>query len=112
MGRETMAAMLRRLPALAGLAGLAAIGAERARDRAFSRLVRRDVQAVRAQSSPGRAGVVTEGMLADLPEPVRRYLRYAGVVGKPFPRTVWPRQKGRMRAAPGQPWMSLDAEEH
>lgn len=107
-----MDAMVRRLPALAGLAGLAAIGAERAGDRAFTRLVRRDVQALRTQASPGRAGVVTEGMLADLPGPVRRYLRCTGVVGKPFPGTVWLRQKGRMRAAPGQPWMSLDAEEH
>jgi len=39
-----------------------------------------------ARAAPGRAGMVTEEMLADLPEPVRRYLRYNGVVGKPFPR--------------------------
>jgi len=41
-------------------------------------------------------------MLADLPEPVRRYLRYAGVVGRPFPGTIPLRQKGRMRPAPGR----------
>jgi hypothetical protein len=40
------------------------------------RLVQRDVQALRARAVPGRAGVVTEEMLSDLPEPVRRYLRY------------------------------------
>jgi hypothetical protein len=51
-------------------------------------------------------------MLTDLPEPVRRYLRYTGVVGKPFPGTVRLHQKGRMRPAPGQPWIPLDAEEH
>ena len=51
-------------------------------------------------------------MLADLPEPVRRYLRYAGVVGRPFPGTIRLRQKGRMRPRAGQPWMPLDAEEH
>jgi uncharacterized protein DUF6544 len=107
-----MAAMLRRLPALAGLAGLAAIGAEVAGSRAFTRLARRDVQALRAGASPARAGVVTEEMLADLPEPVARYLRYTGVVGKPFPGTVRLRQKGRMRPGPGQPWIPLDAEEH
>jgi hypothetical protein len=107
-----MAAMLRRLPALAGLAGLAVIGAGLAGDRAFTRLVQRDVQALRAGAAPGRAGVVTEGMLADLPEPVRRYLRYAGVVGKPFPGAVRLRQKGKMRLAPGQPWIPLDAEEY
>jgi Family of unknown function (DUF6544) len=107
-----MAAMLRRLPALAGLAGVAVIGAEVAGGRAFARLVRRDVQALRAGASPARAGVVTEEMLTDLPGPVARYLRYTGVVGRPFPGTVWLRQKGRMRLAPGQPWIPLDAEEH
>jgi hypothetical protein len=107
-----MAAMLRRLPALAGLAALAAIGAELAGHRAFARLVRRDVQALRARAAPGRAGVVTEEMLADLPEPVRRYLRYTGVVSTPFPSTVQLRQKGRLRAGPGQRWLPLEAEEH
>jgi hypothetical protein len=107
-----MGAMLRRLPALAGLAVLAGTCAQLAGHRAFARLVRRDVQALHAGATPSRAGVVTEQMLADLPEPVRRYLRYAGVVGKPSPRTVWLHQKGRMRPGPGQPWMPLAAEEH
>ena len=105
-----MAAMLRRLPAVAGLAVLAGTCAELAGHRAFARQVRREVQALRAGASPGRAGVVTEEMLADLPEPVRRYLCYAGVVGRPVPGTVWLRQKGRMRLGPV--WMPLDAEEH
>jgi hypothetical protein len=56
--------------------------------------------------------VVTEEMLAGLPEPVRRYLRYTGVVGTPIPATIRLRQKGRMRPGPGQPWMPLEAEEH
>lgn len=107
-----MAALLRRLPALAGLAVVAAVGAEIAGHRSFARLVRRDVEALRARALPARAGVVTEEMLADLPDPVRRYLRYTGVVGKSFPGTVRLHQKGRMRLAPGQPWIPLDAEEH
>ena len=107
-----MAEMSRRLPALAGLAVVAGIGAERAGHRAFTRLVRRDVQALRARAAPGQAGVVTEEMLADLPEPVRRYLRYTGVVGKPFPATIRLRQTGTMRLGRGQRWVPLDAEEH
>jgi hypothetical protein len=107
-----MGVTLRRLPALAGLAVLAGTCAELTGHRAFARLVRRDVEALRARASPGQAGVVTEEMLADLPEPVRRYLRYTGVVGKPVPATIRLRQKGRMRPGPGQPWMPLDAEEH
>lgn len=106
-----MGTTLSRLPALAGLVALAGIGAAFLADRAFTRLVRRDVQALHARAAPGRAGVVTEEMLAELPEPVRRYLRYAGVVGRPFPGTIRLHQKGRLRPGPGQPWMPLDAEE-
>jgi hypothetical protein len=107
-----MAAMLRRLPAVAGLAVVAGTGAALAGRRTFARQVRRDVQALRARAAPGRAGVVTEEMLADLPEPVRRYLCYTGVVGKPFPGTIRLRQTGRLRLGPGQLWVPLDAEEH
>ena len=107
-----MAATLRRLPVLAGVAVLAGICAEAAGHRAFARLVRRDVQALQARASPGRAGVVTEEMLEGLPEPVRRYLRYTGVVGRPVPGTIRLHQEGRMRPGPGQPWLPLEAEEH
>ena len=107
-----MAATLRQLPAVAGLAVSAAICAGAAGHRAFTRLIRRDVQALHALAAPARAGVVTEEMLTGLPEPVRRYLRYTGVVGKPVPGTIWLRQKGRMRPGPGQPWIPLEAEEH
>ncbi len=107
-----MAAMSRKLPAVVGLAVMAGIGAERAGHRAFTRLVRRDVQALRARAAPARAGVVTEEMLADLPDPVRRYLHYTGVVGQQFPRTIRLRQTGRLRLGPGQRWVPLDAEEH
>jgi len=107
-----MAAMLRRLPALAGLAVVAGTGAEVAGHRAFTRMVRRDVRALSARAARGRAGVVTEEMLADLPEPVRRHLRYTGVVGRPFPATIRLRQRGQIRPGPGQPWIPLDAEEY
>ena len=99
----TMAATLRRLSLLAGLAGLAGLAvlagicAEVIGHRAFARLVRRDVQELQARASTGRAGAVTEEMLTGLPEPVCRYLRYTGVVGKPVPGTIRLHQEGRMR---------------
>jgi hypothetical protein len=102
-----MGVMLRGLPALAGLAVLAGTSAELAGHRAFTRLVRRDTQVLQARSAPTRAGVVTEQMPAGLPDPVRRYVRYAGVAGKPLPRTIRLHQKGKMRPGPGQPWMPL-----
>ena len=97
-----MAAILRRLPAVAGLAVLAGIGRRARRaPRVHSPGPARRPGAA-CPGVPGPGGAVTEEMLADLPEPVRRYLRYAGVVGRPFPGTIPLRQKGRMRPAPGR----------
>ena len=108
-----MNAGLKRLSAPAVFLS-AGLFAEMVGYRAFSRLVRRDVQALTTRAARASRGpdVVTEQMLAGLPEPVRRYLRYTGVVGKPFVHTVRLTQKGRMRPGPGQPWMRLEAEEH
>ena len=65
--------------------------------RRFDRLVKRDVEALlaRATTTAGEA-VVTEEMLKDLPEPVRRYLKHTGTVGKPSVDTVYLEQKGQM----------------
>ena len=51
-------------------------------------------------------------MLKDIPEPVRRYLRHTGIVGKPFVDTVYLEQKGQMYLGAGQGWVPLDAQEH
>ncbi len=106
-----MNTMLKRL-SVAAAALSAGISAEWFGHRAFSRLVRKDVQALFAQASASGAGVVTGEMLAGLPVPVRRYLTYTGIVGTLFVRTVYLRQEGKMRPGPGQPWMPLDAGEY
>jgi hypothetical protein len=98
---------------LAVPAALAAgISAERLGDRAFSRLVQTDVQALLGQASAGDARTVTEEMLTDLPAPVRRYLRWTGIIGKPLVYTVYLRQHGRIRLGKGQLWLPLEAEEY
>jgi hypothetical protein len=51
-------------------------------------------------------------MFRDLPEPIRRYLTYTGVVGKPLVNTVYLKQKGAIRPSADEPWMPLDAEEY
>ena len=55
--------------------------------------------------------LVTPEMLQDLPEPVRRYLEYTGVVGKPWINTVYLKQTGRFRLGADRPWMPFTAEE-
>src|SRR5436190_3795923 len=56
--------------------------------------------------------LITDAHLTGLPEPVQRYLSYAGVVGKEPIRTVRLKQQGFMRQQPGQKWMPLVAEQH
>ena len=103
---------LKRISAPAALALSVGISAEYLGQRAFSRLVRRDVGALYARTATGRAGVVTDEMLSGLPAPVRRCFVQTGMVGRPFVRTVHLRHKGRMQPGAGLPWMPIDAEEH
>lgn len=55
--------------------------------------------------------VVTLGMINRLPEPVQRYMRWTGVVGKPWIRTACVRQEGRFRLGADRPWMPMKAEQ-
>jgi hypothetical protein len=55
--------------------------------------------------------LVTAEMLEGLPEPVQRYLRHTGLVGKPWAETVYLKQRGRFRLGADQPWMPVKAEE-
>lgn len=57
------------------------------------------------------ATIVTEAMLAALPPPAQRYLRQAGVVGKPIPAIVRLTQTGRIHASAGAAWMAFEADE-
>lgn len=56
--------------------------------------------------------IITEADIKDLPEPVQRYLRYTGVIGKERVATVRLKQKGAMRLKPDANWVPLEAEEY
>lgn len=58
------------------------------------------------------ASAITEADLAPLPAPVRRYLRFAGVVGQPQVQSFRVRMTGRIRSAADAPWMPFTAEQH
>jgi hypothetical protein len=79
--------------------------------RIFDRMVGREVEALVAQTRGKRETFVTDAMLEGLPDPVRRYLRCTGVVGKPILRTVRLKQRGTMRPSAGGTWIPLDAEQ-
>ncbi len=90
-----------------GIAGAAVWIANRRFDRQVDSQIEGLFSAVHAAGH-----VVTEGDLTPLPEPVRRWLRYAGVIGKPMPSTVRLRQVGRIRLGPESPWMPFRADQY
>lgn len=98
--------------ALGALVAVAAlVGLLFASSRRFGRGVEADRRRLLERSRPAHVAVVTEAMLAGLPEPAQRYLRYAGVVGRPMVDSVRVRQVCRMRPAPDGISFPLVAEE-
>ena len=116
MGTMTRTAVAKRILLLISVAGASlaslGLGTMLVGLRRFDRLVRRDVGELLARATIQEGAVVTEEMLQDLPEPVQRYLRYTGVIGKPFVDTVRLKQKGAMHPSAKGAWIPLEAEEH
>jgi hypothetical protein len=54
---------------------------------------------------------ITADMLERVPEPVRRYLKYSGVVDQPWIDQVRLKQEGTFRLGADRPWMPVKAEE-
>jgi hypothetical protein len=101
-GASRLALLFAGVVAVAGVVGT----------RRFARLIRADVESLLAGATPPPGGVVTEELLEELPEPARRFLRYAGVIGRPLVGTVRLTQTGQIQVAAGQPWFPLRAEQH
>lgn len=77
----------------------------------FERRIARETDELLAASRGGAPRIVTEADLTALPEPVRRWLRWAQVVGKPIPATVRLSQEGQFRLGPERGWLLFTAEE-
>jgi len=58
-----------------------------------------------------KENIVTEAMLFDLPQPVQRYMRYTGVVGKRWIDAVRLRYRGEFRMAADKAWLPMQAEQ-
>jgi hypothetical protein len=106
-----MNTVLKRFGIAAALALAAGLATELWARTAFHRLVLSDVQTLLAGSPRREARLISETMLDGLPEPVQRYLRYTGVIGKPLVRSVHLSQSGRLLLARRTPWIPLRAEQ-
>ena len=82
------------------------------RRRSFQARIERETAALLAarQERPGH--VVSEADLERLPLPIQRWLRAAGVLGKPIPAVVRIAQEGEFRLGPDKSWMPFTATEY
>lgn len=76
-----------------------------------TRNTNRQIDALLATGDAATPTMLTEAMIAPLPAPLQRWLRWSGVVGKPLPTTVRLRQEGTLRLATFG-WVPFTAEEY
>jgi hypothetical protein len=74
--------------------------------------MRAKVDATPNRSAPNSTSPITKEDLHQLPEPVQRYLRSVGIVGKRRIRTARQRQTGFFRMKQGGRWLPFSAEQH
>jgi hypothetical protein len=79
---------------------------------AFERRMSREVANLFAARHGAAASIVTEADLAELPEPVQRWLRDARVVGTKRPSAVRLKQTGEFRLSEDRDWMSFSAQQY
>lgn len=76
------------------------------------RSVRSQAVALFNSSPPSATDLIQESELERLPEPVRRWLMYSGVVGHQRIRTVRLKQRGELRQTESGKWMPFTAEQY
>lgn len=77
--------------------------------RGLRRRLQRAVDELRLPAGPGDPAPVTEDDLAPLPDAARRWLRAAGVVGRPRTWSFRVRFRAQFRLRPGQPWLQAES---
>lgn len=77
----------------------------------LSRAFENGLRAAALPTSTAPVELVTEGSLASLPEPVRRYLRFMGVVGRPRDTSLRASFRARFRREPGE-WLACEAVQY
>lgn len=80
--------------------------------RRFRAQVRSDIARLLSGTPPAVGSAQLSAREPDLPEPVRRHLRYAIPEGAPAIRTVHMRHTGEMRLKPGARWFPVTGEQY
>lgn len=87
---------------------LAVLWASRASSEHLSAAFVRELERAQLPQTAAPEAVVDEASIAALPEPVKRYLRFMGVVGRPRDWSLRARFVARFRRAPGE-WLRCEA---
>lgn len=77
----------------------------------FERRIDGEIDGLLESGEPAERPPVTEADIARLPDPVQRWLRWSGTVGRPVPSTVRLRQEGELRLG-DRGWVPFTAEEY
>jgi len=77
----------------------------------FKRKVNSEVAELLTKVRETKSNIITEEGLEGLPEPVQKYLRYTGAIGKEKTEAVRLKQKGSFRQG-DRPWMPFEAEQY
>jgi len=78
----------------------------------FNRTFKSKIEHLFENQPEAERTIITETDIKDMPEPVQRYLRYTGVIGKERVTTVRLKHRGAMRLKPDANWVPLEAEEY
>ena len=79
----------------------------------FNKKISNEISQVIGHSDGFETTEVTREQLAELPSPVAKWLKVSGVVGKENIRTVWIKQKAKMKMKPEQEnWNHATAEQY
>ncbi len=79
-------------------------------DKTFRRAFRQRAAGLRAEAGSPSDVPVTEAELQEIPEPMARYIRFSGAVGKKRISALHLRHSGRFKIAAAKPWMPICGE--
>ncbi len=106
-----MALSRNRLLLVAGAALMAAAATGLAwADKTFRSAFRQRAASLRAEADSASDAPVTEAELQEIPEPMARYIRFSGAVGKKRISALHLRHSGRFKTAADKPWMPIRGE--
>jgi len=103
--------MLLKIVLVSGVVLTAAIVIQIA-SRNFKNTFKQNVVKLFGSQSKKERRVITEEDIRHLPEPVQRYLRYTGIIGRQHVAFVRLKQTGAMQPKPDGKWFPLKAEEY